>query len=76
MTSCLITVARYMTLRSMSDLVFQEAIVASLMNRGLTVEEAEYQFNCETIFNKYVNEHMDSACIISALCQIISFGTV
>ena len=54
----------------------KDEVVASLMKRGLTVEEAEYQFSCDMIYNKYVNEHMDSACILSALCQIISFGTV
>jgi len=51
-------------------------VVASLVKRGLTVEEAEYQFDCEKIYHVYVNENKDSACILSATCLIISYGTV
>ncbi|MCL2514143.1 MAG: class I SAM-dependent methyltransferase [Oscillospiraceae bacterium] len=54
----------------------KEKVVGSLIKRGLTKEEAEYQFECEAVYNYYVNENKDSACIFSALCQIISFGTV
>jgi len=54
----------------------KEETIASLLKRGLTKEEAEYQFDCETIYNAYVSENKDTACILSALCQIISFGTV
>lgn len=50
--------------------------VNSLVDRGLTKEEAEYQFNCETVYNTYVSENIDSANIVNALCQIVSFGIV
>lgn len=54
----------------------KEEFVNSLIDRGLTKEEAEYQFDCETVYNTYVSENAGSACIVNALCQIISFGTV
>ena len=56
--------------------VNREEVIRSLAKRGLTAEEAEYQFECETVYNQYVSENKDSACILSANCQIISFGTV
>ena len=54
----------------------REQFVRSLISRGLTREEAEYQFGCEMALNEYVSQNKDSACIVTALCQIISFGTV
>jgi len=54
----------------------RETFVKSLVGRGLTKEEAEYQFDCEMTLNRYVSENKDSACIVSALCQVVSFGTV
>jgi len=50
--------------------------VASLIERGLTEDEAKYQFLCEEITNKYVRENKKSARIVSAHNLIISFGTV
>ena len=54
----------------------KEETVKGLMERGLTKEEAAYQFDCETMYNAYINEHPDSAHIVHALSLVISFGTV
>ena len=54
----------------------KDKIVTSLITRGLTKEEAEYQYNCEMLYNTYVNDNKETACIVNALCQIISFGMV
>ena len=50
--------------------------VNSLIARSLTAEEAEQQFDCETILHDYVRENKESACIVNMSCQIISFGVV
>ena len=50
--------------------------INSLIARGLTAEEAEQQFDCETILHNYVRENKKTACIVGPLGQVISFGTV
>ena len=54
----------------------KQEVVNSLMGRGLTREEAEYQYECEIILHNYVSENKESTCIVNAGCLIISFGTV
>lgn len=50
--------------------------VQALVNRGLTEEEAAYQFDCEAMYDAYVRAHPESARIVHALSLVISFGTV
>jgi len=54
----------------------REETVKSLMERGLTEEEAVVQFDCEAMYHAYMSEHKASAHIVSALCLVISFGVV
>ena len=54
----------------------REKTVGSLMNRGLTLEEAEYQFDCEMVYNRFMRECGGEAMIVHALGLIVSFGTV
>ena len=54
----------------------RDEFVDSMIKRGLTREEANYQFDCETMLNTYVNDNKDSMCIVSAPCLIVSYGTV
>ncbi len=54
----------------------KDKMIEQLIKRGLTREEAEYQYNCESTLNAYVSQNKDTACIVSALSLIISYGTV
>jgi SAM-dependent methyltransferase len=54
----------------------KQNVVDSLVQRGLTSEEAGYLFDCEMILHTYVSENVESSCITQVSYQIISFGTV
>jgi len=54
----------------------RESFVEALMKRGLTMEEAVYQYEAEGILRGYVRDNSDTTRIVSASGLVISFGTV
>lgn len=53
----------------------RDTVIPSLCKRGLSLEEATYQYECETQIKSYMRQNKDEMSVVQASAYFITYAT-